>query len=1160
MGEQQDVTTSLQEETLPTEPITESTTIPETSPTTTAADATEPLATTVAPVISSPTTEPTQATETSPTSAATTIEEPTKETSSTTTIDKAAEEKIAKDAEAKKLADEVQAKKLADEEAAKLAEAQLYEFVPMGVMPANGYPVDQNSLILSTQFNGTSINGQSTFDSVGQLWTFGGFVYISVLTNMGTDTLYIGPNNNIIQVGRDELAALAPLLIDHDNNPATAPLVYPVGGTSGSVKKEHWSIFRYSLSDFLGIMQQSTSNAFLLTLVVGQGHWVRGVVTITLPTVTANLRKTWQGGPMTPVTINLYRKTEGGPEYLYDTVTLSATNGTATKTWTNLAYTNTAGQVWIYRIDEADPGQGYDVQATYAYDSATHTYTFTLVNVYNLTPKDFVINGKKTIDTRPIASGETFTMQLYRSDANGTQGALWSETTTNADGSFNFPAITFEVAGTYYGLIKEVAGTNPGMTYDTEGKLVQINVTDNQDGTLSITMNPAAGPVIENKYAAEPTSVTLHFKKNLSGKSLKDGEFSFSLYRATDVSGTITGDALQTTTNSEDGTVSFTLNYEDGEEGLYYYTIKENIPTPPLGGVTYSNQILVYPVYVYDDNLGQLQSYVIDPQDPTFYNEYHAKEVDVSIKAKKNLLGRTLKAGEFSFQLLDEAGTVIRTATNAANGDIVFMPALTFTDKNLNSGSNVDTYTFRVKEVVPTPPLGGVTYDTAEKTLTVRITDNGTGQLIGEIIGDAIFNNSYTTAPLAVDLPVTKTLQGRTGTNVTDIFSFTLNDANQYDVSFTGNDTKTFNYKLNFTHADLAGQSSKTFDYTIKELVPTPAIPGIVYDANLSRVVRVTVTDNGDGTLSAIASEMPSFTNRYTVQANSWTPIAHKQLTGLKALAANDFHFEVLENGQVVSRGANDANGNIKFSPIPYEAKDLGTHKYIVREVKAALAGITYDEKTYEVKVVVSDKGDGTMLIEASYPANGITFVNQFKPIAALHDPPVEKKVEGANAPADAVFSFKMIAITPNAPMPVGAVNGEMTRSITGAGSFEFGEMQFVAPGTYVYELRELPTEAKNFITDVTLYTITIVITSENGILHKQVTYTTNNGTSPVNAIVFTNKYEAPPEPTPTTKPTSKPSPIPRTGEQTQNIILYVLGLVAAAFVLIFWKRKRSTK
>lgn len=250
LGEQQDVTTSLQEETLPTEPITESTTIPETSPTTTAADATEPLATTVAPVISSPTTEPTQATETSPTSAATTIEEPTKETSSTTTIDKAAEEKIAKDAEAKKLADEVQAKKLADEEAAKLAEAQLYEFVPMGVMPANGYPVDQNSLILSTQFNGTSINGQSTFDSVGQLWTFGGFVYISVLTNMGTDTLYIGPNNNISQVGRDELAASAPLLIDHDNNPATDPLVYPVGGTSGSVKKEHWSIFRYSLSDF----------------------------------------------------------------------------------------------------------------------------------------------------------------------------------------------------------------------------------------------------------------------------------------------------------------------------------------------------------------------------------------------------------------------------------------------------------------------------------------------------------------------------------------------------------------------------------------------------------------------------------------------------------------------------------------------------------------------------------------------------------------------------------------------------------------------------------------------------------------------------------------------------------------------------------------------
>ncbi len=985
--------------------------------------------------------------------------------------DKKAKEEADKKAkeEADKKAKEAADKKAAEEEAAKQAELALYEYTPMGIMPANGYPVDQDSLILATQFNGTSTNGQSTFDSVGQLWTYNGMVYVSVLTNMGTSTLYLGPGNALPQVSKDELGALEPLLIDHDNNPATAAISYPVGGTSGSTKKEHWSVFRYNLSDFLGLMQANPSNSFLLTLVVGQGHWIAGYFTVVLPVVTANLTKTWLGGPMTPVTLNLYRKIEGGTEQLYDTVTLSATNGTATHQWTNLAYTNLAGQRWIYRIDEADPGQGYDADFSSTYDAATRTYTFTLTNTYILTPKQFVIRGRKTIDTRPIAAGETFTMQLYASDANGTQGAMISSATTQGDGSFAFPAITYQVAGTFYYLVKEVPGSKPGMTYDVTPKLVAVNVVDNNDGTLSISMSPAAGASVENKYQAQPVTVPFAFMKKLSGRSLLGGEFSFSIYRSLDGSGATVGDALQTVSNNADGSVSFNLTYTDGQEGLYHYTIKENL-SDPANGVTHLTTLLVYTVNIYDDNNGHLQYTLYPPSDPTFYNAYKAADTSLTLRATKSLNGRALKAGEFQFELLDDQGTVIRTATNDANGNIVFSPAISYSDKDLISGNNQDTYTYTVREVEPDPKLGGVSYDKGVKTLTVNVLDNGDGSMTASVVGTAVFTNVYTTVPLTVPLPVTKTLTGRTGTTVRDRFTFTLNGANEQSLDFYGNDTKNFYYYLNYTLADLEGAVSKVFEYTVAEL-NTPAIPGMVYDSDLDDVVRVTVRDKGDGTLGYTLNGTAAFANRYQAADTKLTIRGTKTLTGRTGIFSDVFRFSLDDaNGQVLTFTQNGTQ-NFSFAEKTYTFADLAgqaerNFTYILKELSddyyqgtyfAPIPGIVYDpEGTRTLTVNLKDMGNGTL--SATLTGN-TDYVNKYEASSTMAAIFADKTLVGRTGEFLDSFRFEL--------------NGEKADSVTtevaftsngtkpfyfSFGPFTFADLAGQNSKDFIYTLTELTT------------------------------------------------------------------------------------------------------
>ncbi|MGI6297892.1 MAG: Spy0128 family protein [Saccharofermentanales bacterium] len=149
--------------------------------------------------------------------------------------------------------------------------------------------------------------------------------------------------------------------------------------------------------------------------------------------------------------------------------------------------------------------------------------------------------------------------------------------------------------------------------------------------------------------------------KQLSGRALAAGEFSFQLKEGATV--------LQTKTNAADGSITFdAINYSVADKGLHTYTITE-MPSA-LGGVTIDPMVLTVTVDVVDNGDGTLTATPTYPADVTFNNTYAATG-SVSLSASKQLSGRALAAGEFSFQL-KEGATLIETKSNAADGSIDF--------------------------------------------------------------------------------------------------------------------------------------------------------------------------------------------------------------------------------------------------------------------------------------------------------------------------------------------------------------------------------------------------------------------------------------------------------------------------------------------------------
>ena len=92
-------------------------------------------------------------------------------------------------------------------------------------------------------------------------------------------------------------------------------------------------------------------------------------------------------------------------------------------------------------------------------------------------------------------------------------------------------------------------------------------------------------------------------------------------------------------------------------------------------------------------------------------------------------------------------------------------------------------------------------------------------------------------------------------------------------------------------------------------------------------------------------------------------------------------------------------------------------------------------------------------------------------------------------------------------PLAAGG-NQEMQLEIQGAGEEEFGDITFRLPGTYVYEISELPIGRRGFSFDSNPVTVTYVVTQSGSVLNA--TRTMEKRGQAVTEAVFTNEFEKP--------------------------------------------------
>lgn len=739
----------------------------------------------------------------------------------------------------------------------------------------------------------------------------------------------------------------------------------------------------------------------------------------------------------------------------------------------------------------------------------------------------------KYLDGRPMTEGQ-FTFTVTPADdasaralgllpgANSFKSPAAAEATVGLIDILAGHEVIFTQADagkTFTYTVAEKNDGQPGYTYDDAVRTVTIAIADDTAGTLTATTTVSGGP--------EGTHETVHKSgENKVEKALVPFHNSYSA-----------------TTNTPGGTAAQvvatkTLTGRPMADGEFWF------------GIAYQGELVAYENL--KPNIGGHVSF-----DTLHYDTKMLANLEAA-----GLAHRTDKDGKLAW-----------TINYTAYEDLFGLP----------NGVSATTWSFGFKVIV---------VDNGDGTLTATVDYGGI---------EPLFENVYGADAVDAALAGTKKLQAAEGLTPADIagkFTFTVtadeagapmperttatNDAvGNVDfgkIHFTLDD---LNRALGVTddatdkaeadadeaeaeeadadadaNADEPGDESEpaaptaprshTFTYTVTE---SGSASGVTNDANATRKVSYTVTDDGAGHLSVVHEGDDgaafTFTNTYSVTPTDSSATDQvktvKRLTG-RDLAAGEFTFELLEDGVVVANGTNDANGTVTLSPIRYEAP--GTHTYTLREAcpnaLGLYKGVTYDSTTYTVVTTVSDNGDGTLTV--THKLEGTTesagFTNKYHAMPTQVSIGAIKVLEGRELKKDE-FSFKLVG-----------EGIESTVTNDADGKISFDKFEYDEPGTHVYTISEVKGDEVGMTYDKSVFTVTVnVVDDGEGNLKANVAFT--KGDKSVEGIVFNNTYKKPETP--------KPAPDPGTPKTVTNIVKTVKGFLpttgdqqAAALLMAF--------
>lgn len=771
----------------------------------------------------------------------------------------------------------------------------------------------------------------------------------------------------------------------------------------------------------------------------------------------------------------------------------------------------------IYKVTVADDGTG-SLTATPQVTSGDKTFT----NTYHPKETSVTLKATKRFTGGELAGGD-FTFQLLDKDGNVIQTVQ-----NDKDGKVAFQAISYDTPGDHDYTIKEVAGNDPTVVYDTKDVKVHIKVSD-EKGELKATATYDGEADVPTFTNSKPTTdVTVEATKILTGKDLTADAFTFGLYDQA-------GNEVAKGTNDRGGKVE--LAVKNLNLGEYDYTLKEEKAGQTVDGVAYDAKEVKVHVKVeqnQDDNNKTKVTVTYDgtATAPTFNNTYTAKG-SVELTATKTIkvadgFDHTTKPadGEFTFDLKDAAGNVIATAKNDANGKVCFTREFQLSD--LDGAASKD-FTYTIVEQPGAEP--GMVYDNHALTYTVTVTDGGNGALNAKAIvtsasGSDTFTNTYQPAATGLALGAQKSyvkkddntpIVPKDGEFTFDVYEGKMTAEQLAGAKPVRTATNGADGSVNFDAFSYAKPG--TYEYTIVERKGDLAY--VTYDDAVHHAV-VTVVDNA-GTLQASVAydgadaTKPTFTNTYKAKATNSGAIALTKSVdvhdGSYQLKAGDFAFELVgSDGTVLQTQKNDADGKVAFDKLTFD--HAGTFTYTVREVQPTddapgVPGVTYTGKTYTLTYVVKDNNDGKLVVESSTvkPSEGtengvspgtMTFANSYQPGQTSYQISGTKVLKNADpattrTPADGEFTFALIDVT---------TGQEIDRTTNVGNAFTFKAISYTATGSHAYQVKEVAGHDGTITYSDAVLDVTVNVTDDGG--SGQLTATASKAAAD---LTFTNTY-----------------------------------------------------
>lgn len=732
---------------------------------------------------------------------------------------------------------------------------------------------------------------------------------------------------------------------------------------------------------------------------------------------------------------------------------------------------------------------------------------FTFTNTYSVTPVKTSVTDQiaatKVLAGRGLKEGE-FSFELVEGNDVVATGK------NDADGKIVMDKITYDKPGEHTYILREAKGAEGnGITYDSTTYTIVTTVTDDGNGKLTVKheLQGASEAKFNNSYKPNPDefSVTDEIKANkvLTGRDLKEGEFSFELVEGEDAKVVATGK------NAADGTITMSpVKYD--KAGTHAYTLREANGGTTSKGITYSDAKFTIETTITDNGDGTLKAeHVLKGTEPAeFKNTYSVTPLDTELDfgLSKAIDGRDwTDADKFSFTIsaaegtdapLPDPATVTVSKKDAKDG----IAAINFGKIRYTAAG---TYKYEIRENAGN--AAGMTYDGHVATAEVTVTENGEGKLTANVTKkeSGRFTNTYRTEldyAAAGGLKLSKTLYGRPMTEGQFTFTVTPADddsaralgllpgANNFESPATiegtvGQIDILAGHEVKFTQAD----AGKTFTYTVAE--KNDGQPGYTYD-DAVRTVTIAIADDTAGTLTAtttvsggsegtlvteyktgaaaVESAVVPFVNSYSATTN--TPggtaaqvVAAKTLTG-RPMVDGEFWFGIAYQGELVGYENLKPNigGHVSFDALHYDTKmlaDLESAGLAHRTDKDGKLAWTINYTAYEAihglpngvsattwyfgfKVIVVDNGDGTLTATVDYGGVEPLFENVYGAEAVDAALAGTKKLQAAEGltPADIAGKFTFTVTADEAGAPMPE---HTTATSDTAGNVDFGKIHF---------------------------------------------------------------------------------------------------------------------